>query len=221
MVPTPPTVLFDLDGTLVDTVPFILACVHHAFDGYGSAPTDAEWSSTIGTPLALQMALHARSPEDVDHLLKRYRTFWAEQHDRMTRCFPGALETVAGLAAAGHRLGVVTAKTSAHAWRTLRHTGLVDHIPVVVGAYSCARCKPYPDPVLLALEQLGGTPERAAMLGDASHDVEAARAAGVCALAAGWGASSAEVLRAAGADQILADIRQLPGVIASIFAAAA
>jgi pyrophosphatase PpaX len=220
-VPRPLTVLFDLDGTLVDTVPFILACVHYAFEGYGSGPTDAEWSSTIGTPLQAQMALHARRPEDVDLLLKRYRTFWAEQHDRMTRCFPGALETVAGLAAGGHRLGVVTAKTSAGAWRTLRHTGLAEHIPVLVGADSCARCKPYPDPVFLALQQLGGTPERAAMLGDASHDLQAARAAGVCALGAGWGASTTEVLRAAGADQLLTDIRELPGVIAALFAVAA
>jgi pyrophosphatase PpaX len=220
-VPGPLTLLFDLDGTLVDTVPFILACVRHAFDGYGSGPTDAEWVSTIGTPLHLQMALHARRPDDVDPLLKRYRAFWAEQHDRMTRCFPGALETVAGLAAAGHRLGVVTAKTSAGAWRTLRHTGLADHIPVLIGADSCARCKPYPDPVLLALRQLGGEAGRAAMLGDASHDLEAARAAGVCALGASWGASSAEVLRAAGAEHILKDIRELPGVVAALFTAAA
>jgi pyrophosphatase PpaX len=215
-VSTPLTLLFDLDGTLVDTVPFILACVHHAFDGYGSGPTDAEWSSTIGTPLQLQLAAHARTPSDVGLLLTRYRAFWNEHHDRMTRCFPGALETVASLAAAGHRLGVVTAKTSAGAWRTLRHTGLSDHIPVLVGADSCARCKPFPDPVLLALQQLGGNAKRAAMLGDASHDVEAARAAGVYALAAGWGATTGEVLLSCGAERVLSDIRELPEVVRSL-----
>jgi pyrophosphatase PpaX len=139
----------------------------------------------------------------------------------MTRCFPGALETVAQLATAGHRLGVVTAKTSTGAWRTLRHTGLAAHIPVLVGADSCARCKPFPDPVLLALQQLGGTPERAFMVGDAIHDVEAANAAGVCALAAGWGATRAEVLLAARPARLLGNIRELPAAIAALSDAAA
>src|SRR5512140_2470661 len=71
--PVPIAVLFDLDGTLVDTVPFILAAVRHAFEGYGRCPTDAEWIAGIGTPLKAQLASFARRPEDVQALFDRYR----------------------------------------------------------------------------------------------------------------------------------------------------
>jgi pyrophosphatase PpaX len=214
-VPSPLCVLFDMDGTLVDTVPFILACVRHAFDGYGGGPTDSEWVAGIGTPLKLQLASFARRPEDVEPLLARYRDYWRANHDRLTRCFPGALETVAALATAGHPMGIVTAKTESSARRTLEHTGLLEHVGAVVGADSCERCKPFPDPVLLALARLGAVPERAVLLGDSVHDVAAARAAGVRALGAAWGAAPGEALAAEGAERVLADIRELPGALAA------
>lgn len=209
-------VLFDLDGTLVDTVPFILACVRHAFQGYGAGPTDAEWMAGIGTPLGIQLAQFARQPEDVPGLLERYRVFWNAHHDARTRTFPGARETVSALAAGGHPLAIVTAKTVHGAVRTLEHTGLLSFMGAVIGADSCARCKPHPDPVLLALERLGASPAGAVLLGDSSHDLAAARAAGVFALGAAWGVSTAESLRAAGAGRVLADVRELPGVLASM-----
>src|SRR5574337_232578 len=142
-------VLFDLDGTLVDTVPFILEAVRHAFAGYGTCPTDAEWIAGIGTPLRTQLASFARRPADVEPLFERYRAYWIEHHDARTRPFPGALDVVAALAAAGHPIGVVTAKIEQGAFRTLRHTGLLQHVQAVVGADSCANAKPHPEPVLL------------------------------------------------------------------------
>lgn len=217
----PPAVLFDLDGTLVDTVPFVLACVRHAFSGYGGGPTDAAWMAGMGTPLQTQLAQFARRSEDVDGLLRRYRAYWIEHHDQWTRCFPGALETVAALAAAGHRLAVVTAKTELGAQRTLEHTGLGRYMGAVIGADSCARSKPDPEPVLLALSRLGAAPSRAVLLGDATHDVIAATGAGVRALGASWGVSTGETLMAAGAATVLGDIRELPGVLAGLDAAAA
>lgn len=214
-------VLFDLDGTLVDTVPFVLACVRHAFEGQGGGPTDAEWMAGMGTPLGVQLAQFARHPDDVAGLLARYRAYWTEHHDEWTRCFPGARETVVALAAAGHPLGVVTAKTEHGAFRTLEHTGLLPHMGAVIGADSCARCKPDPEPVRLALSRLDADPARAVLLGDATHDVIAARGAGVLALGAGWGVASRETLLASGASAVLADIRELPSVLADLDAVAA
>ena len=208
--------LFDLDGTLVDTVPFILACVRHTFEEYGTGPTDAEWTAGIGTPLGIQLGQFARRPEDVPALLERYRVYWNAHHDASTKTFPGARETVEALAAGGHPLAVVTAKTVHGAVRTLAHTRLLPFMGAVIGADSCARCKPHPDPVLLALERLGAAPGRAVLLGDSSHDLASARAAGVLALGAAWGVSTPESLRAAGAGRVLADIRELPGVVAEM-----
>lgn len=213
--------LFDLDGTLLDTVPFILACVRHTFEGHGSGPTDAQWTAGIGTPLHLQLAQFAAGPGEVAGLLARYRAYWREHHDAMTRCFPGARETVAALSAAGHPMAIVTAKTEHGALRSLRHTGLLPFLGAVVGADSCARSKPDPEPVRLALARLGARPEHAVLLGDAVHDVAAACAAGVPALGAAWGVTAPAALVTAGAGRVLSDIRELPSVLAELEAAAA
>ncbi len=209
----PIAILFDLDGTLVDTVPFILAAVRHAFDGYGTCPTDAEWIAGIGTPLRTQLASFARRPEDVETLFQRYRAYWLEHHDGRTRCFPGALETVAELARSGHPIGIVTAKVEAGAQRTLAHTGLLPHVKAVVGADSCANAKPHPEPVLLALARLGAPAEGAVLVGDSPHDIAAAKAAGALGVAALWGACTREALAAAGADFFLGDVRELPALV--------
>jgi pyrophosphatase PpaX len=213
----PIALLFDLDGTLVDSVELILASARHAFEGYrGRRPTDADWIAGIGKPLRVQLEDLAERPEDVEPLFLRYRQFFRENHDAMTRPFPGAVEVVASLRAAGHPVGVVTAKWVEPAWRSLRHTGLAPHVEAVVGADSLAEHKPDPAPVRLALSQLGRAPEEALLLGDSPHDVAAGNAAGVATAAALWGAGPREVLSAAGPRHLLADIRELPGLVRAI-----
>jgi pyrophosphatase PpaX len=214
--PRPIAVLFDLDGTLVDTVPFILEAVRHAFDGYGACPTDAEWIAGIGTPLRVQLATFARRPEDVEPLFERYRSFWLARHDDRTRAFPGAVEAVAALGRAGHPIGVVTAKIEQGAYRTLRHTGLLPHVQAVVGADSCANAKPHPEPVLLALARLGSSPAEAVLVGDSPHDIAAAKAAGARAVAALWGACRRPVLEAAGADFFLGSVGEVPALVSTL-----
>ncbi len=213
-------ILFDLDGTLVDTVPFILAAVRHAFQGLARCPSDAEWIAGIGTPLRVQLEQFAERADQVDELLSRYRTFWLAEHDHRTRCFPGALETVARLAGRGHAMAVVTAKVEEGAHRTLRLTGLDAHMAAVIGADSCARSKPHPEPVLLALDRLGRRAAEALMVGDSPHDLAAARAAGVRTVAALWGACARDVLEAAGPDHVLEDISALPALLERLEGAA-
>ncbi|HEY6097920.1 MAG TPA: HAD-IA family hydrolase [Anaeromyxobacter sp.] len=213
---SPIPVLFDLDGTLVDTIPFILAAVRHAFEGYGRCPTDAEWIAGIGTPLRTQLASFARRPEDEQALFDRYRAFWLAHHDERTRCFPGAREVVEELSRRGHPIGIVTAKTEQGAHRTLRHTGLLPFVQAVVGADSCANAKPHPEPVLLALARLGAAPAAALLVGDSPHDVAAAKAAGARAAAALWGACTREALARAGADFFVNDVREVPALVAAL-----
>jgi pyrophosphatase PpaX len=214
--PTPRrlAILFDLDGTLVDTVPFILAAVRHAFEGAARRPTDAEWIAGIGTPLRTQLAEFATSPEDVERLFERYRAYWIEHHDGRTRAFPGAVEVVRALFEAGHPIGVVTAKIETGAVRSLRHTGLLPFVSptAIIGADSCPNAKPHPEPVLLALARLDRRPEEALLLGDSPHDLAAARAAGAVAVGATWGACAREVL-AATAHHLLDDVRALPALV--------
>jgi pyrophosphatase PpaX len=210
----PPAILFDLDGTLVDTVELILASMRHAFDGYAAGcPTDAEWIAGIGTPLRAQLTSFARSPGDVEHLVERYRAHQSEHHDRMTRCYEGARETVALLRGRGHPLAVVTSKHLAPAERTLRHVGLARYVEVVVGADSCERHKPDPAPVLLALARLGYPPAEALFVGDSPHDVAAGNSAGVVTVAALWGACSRDALERASPGHLLREIGELPALV--------
>ncbi len=211
----PLAVLFDLDGTLVDTVPFILASVRACFEGYGRCPTDAEWIAGIGTPLREQLASFARDPADVDGLFARYRAFWLQHHDEMTALFPGAAEAVLALRAAGHPLAVVTAKIATGAERTLRHVGLWEAIDVVVAADTVERSKPDPMPVRYALARLGREPGEAVMIGDSNHDLAAGRAAGTATAGVLWGAASRAVLAPladhllSGMDEVVPLVRRL------------
>ena len=95
MAPRPFAVLFDLDGTLIDSIGLLLACVHHAFEGRSRSPTDAEWIATIGTPLRTQLAGYIDTDEEIEAVTARYRTFQREQHDILTADYPGVRETLA------------------------------------------------------------------------------------------------------------------------------
>jgi pyrophosphatase PpaX len=187
-------VLLDLDGTLVDTVPFILSAVRHAFQGRGRCPSDAEWIAGIGTPLRDQLRSFAGGEAEVEPLFDRYRAYWLAHHDAMTRLFPGAAEAVRTLKAAGHPLAIITAKNEQGAERTLRHVGLRELMDVVVAADTVAHCKPDPMPVLHALAILERRPEEAVMIGDSNHDLAAGRGAGTATVGVLWGAASREVL---------------------------
>jgi pyrophosphatase PpaX len=212
----PLTVLLDLDGTLVDTVPFILESVRHAFEGYGSAPTDAEWIAGIGTPLRQQLAAFARSPADVEPLFERYRAYWHLHHDDRTRAFEGAREALVALREAGHAIGIVTGKLVDGAHRTLRHTGLLALVDTVVGADSGAAPKPDPAPVRLALARLEAAPRDALFVGDSPLDVTAGKRAGAIAVAARWGACGDDALAGASPDHVLDDVSALPALVARL-----
>ena len=213
-----PAVLFDLDGTLIDTIELLLSSARHTFAGWPhGAPTDDEWVRGIGTPLVNQLREYARNEDEVALLLERYRAYQHIHHDRLTRCYTDVPDAVAGLVARGYRLGVVTSKASAIAARSLAHVGLDRYLEVVVGYDDTERHKPHPEPVLAGLARLGMTPDRAVYVGDSPHDIHAGNAAGVVTIAATWGPFARETLAAARPNHFIDCMADLPTVLTREF----
>ena len=210
-------VLFDLDGTLLDTVGLILESVHHAFAEHaGRRPTDADWIAGIGMPLRTQLVAFVPEPEALERIVARYRVHYRAHQARGTRPFPGALEVVRWLKERGHPTAVVTSKVNELTRWALEHVGLAPLIDVSVTADSCERHKPDPEPVRLALERLGYEPREAIFVGDSPHDVAAGNAAGTATVAAAWGPCPREDLERASPGHYLQTIEGLPALVEAL-----
>jgi pyrophosphatase PpaX len=182
------TVLFDLDGTLIDSIRLILDSYHHTLAVHGFPPrTEAEWLLGIGIPLRVQLGHFARSPEELDALIATYRAFNLAHHDEMVTAYPGVVDMVRAVRAGGHRTGVVTSKNHQGALLGLRHIGLTDAMDVVIGADDVENPKPHREPVDKAVALLGADPGTTIYVGDSIHDMHCGRAAGVRTGAALWG----------------------------------
>ncbi len=186
-------VLFDMDGTLVDTIGLILRSFHATFESLGLPDRpDPELLALIGKPLWYQMPLF--DPERVDELCATYQSFYERFHDESAAAYPGIEEMLAGLEAQGHLLGVVTSKRQVTARPGLAHFGLDRYFKVIITANDTERHKPEPEPVLAALAALGCEAAHAAYVGDSTYDVDCGNAAGVFSVAVLWGPFERELL---------------------------
>lgn len=220
MTARPLAVLFDLDGTLIDSIELILNSARHAFTGWpGHVPSDAEWLSHVGTPLATTFRHYAASENEVDALIAKYREYQLEHHDRLTRCYEQVVDVVRELAAGGHPLAIVTSKTAWLARKGLDHVGLGEYFDVIIGCDSCERHKPEPEPVFVALRQLDRLPTEAVFVGDSVHDIAAGNAAGVTTVAALWGPFTREDLAASDPKHYLERIIDLPRLLRTLASA--
>ena len=205
---SPRAILFDLDGTLVDTIALLLGSMRHAFDRVGlPRPTDAAWTAGIGTPLTTQFREFVAEDASVARLVAAYREYQLAHHDAFTRCYEGIPALVRRLEERGHQIGIVTSKADHLADRALAWVGLAGHVDVVIGADSVARHKPDPEPVRVALARLGVAPADAVFVGDSPHDVAAGNAAGVRTIGVTWGAFGPEELAAA--DVVVTSVAEL------------
>jgi pyrophosphatase PpaX len=207
-------VLFDLDGTLIDSIGLLVASMEYAFEERELRPPVPEWIAAIGTPLDAMLRRWALGDDDVHVLRARYRQFQLEHHDAMTRAYPGVVEVVRALRDEGHPLAIVTSKLEAYARRSLRHVGIEDCFAAVVGLDATERHKPLPDPVLHALRLLGVAPGHAYFVGDSTHDMHAGNAAGVATIAALWGPYSREQLSTASPRLWANDISEVRALVA-------
>jgi pyrophosphatase PpaX len=181
-----PVVLFDLDGTVVDSGSIILASMRHATrEVLGQEFADAELMQAVGGPgLEAQMAVFA--PDQVEELVRVYRAHNEPLHEELKACL-GVEAVLVRLQLEGRRLGVVTAKRRATVELAFAQVPLGHLFETVVGGDETERHKPDPAPLLLAAERLRVPPGDCAYVGDSPFDVRAARAAGMYAVAATWG----------------------------------
>jgi pyrophosphatase PpaX len=181
-----PTVLFDLDGTVVDSGAIILASMRHATrEVLGRDYSDAELMKTVGGP-GLEAQMEALSPDHITELVDVYRAHNIPLHDELEACL-GMEEVLTRLRDGGCRLGVVTAKRRDTAQLAFDRTGLGHLFEAVVGGDETERHKPDPEPLLLGAERLGADPATSAYVGDSPFDMRAAKAAGMFSVAVTWG----------------------------------
>lgn len=194
-------VLFDLDGTLLDSMELIQRSYAHALRVHrGVEPEHASWLEGIGRPLRWQFARHARDAAEVEAMIATYRAYNLAHHDGSVAAFPGAIEAVRALAARGLALAIVTSKLRAGALRGLARGGFDGLFPVIVAADDVTEHKPHPAPVHAALRALRAEASRAVMVGDSPHDLAAGRSAGTRTAAVAWGPFPAATLRACSPD---------------------
>lgn len=210
-------VLFDFDGTLVDTTELIYQSLRHATKEILGVELSREvLMANVGQPLPGQMvalvekeyAAQGETNDLASELLESYRLHNQEHHEALIRKFPNVEETLSRLRQVGVKIAVVTSKRRPSvemAIETFPELGEVsDHF---VTMEDTEEHKPHPAPLLKGLELLGDVPvSEAAYVGDSPHDVEAARAAGLTSVAVSWGAFSEEALRNVKPDYLVGDL---------------
>jgi len=185
-------ILFDLDGTLLDSVPFIMRVTRVVCDQMKLPIDDTRIRNSIGLPLRVQAADFAG--ENADEFVEVYRGVYRAATDGENRLFPGTSDMLDEVRRRGYKTAVVTSKMTRGTHLALEETGIDGKFDAVVTADDVEHFKPHPDPIIKALEKLGMPREAAAFVGDSLIDVETAQRAGVIMLGVSWGARPKEDL---------------------------
>ncbi len=207
------TVLFDLDGTIIDTNELIIVSFLEALrgtvpDGFGREQIIPH----MGKTLTSQMQQFA-GREDVADLVQAYREVNYRLHDEYVLLFSQVDEVMKKLKEHGYKIGIVTTKMRQSTERSLRFTGIADYCDVIVTLDDVEYAKPHPEPVEKAMRALGAAPGTALMVGDSTMDIESALAAGAVAAGVAWSLKGEELLRQAGAQHILHHIHDIYTIV--------
>lgn len=212
MAPVFEAVVFDLDGTLVDSVELIALSFQHAIrEVLGREASREEAMQHVGTPLREQMV--RISPEQADELVAVYREFNHREHDRMLKLYDGILDLLNELTKAGCRLGLVTSKSRPTTQMAFDLTGIEPYFDATVCCDEAPGNKPSPDPIFFCLEKLEISTADAAYVGDSPADIQAAHAAGVTGIAVTWGVFDTKALAAEKPDILVHTMSQLAGAL--------
>ncbi|WP_110929808.1 pyrophosphatase PpaX [Paenibacillus bouchesdurhonensis] len=206
------TVLFDLDGTIVDTNELIIASFQHVLDKHKQPRTREQIIPYMGMTLEQQFQAFS-GWQDVAELVTDYRSYNTIHHDTMVKGFPHVDEVISALKDKGIKLGIVTTKIRPSTMRVLELFGLLKYMDAIVTVQDVTHPKPHPEPVLKAIEQLNADPKRTIMVGDSPADIKSAQAAGALSAAVAWSLKGAEELKKYNPDYILEDMLDLYGIL--------
>ncbi|WAA09890.1 pyrophosphatase PpaX [Fervidibacillus albus] len=196
------TVLFDLDGTLVNTYDLILTSFRHTFDHYVPGRfTTEDCISFIGPPLHETFA--SVLPEKTEEMVQFYRAFNKKHHDALIKPFVGVYETVKTLHDEGYKLAIVSTKMKDMVIKGLEATNLLSFFPVIIALDDVEQAKPDPEPIFKALTLLSSNVEESVMVGDSNHDILAAKNAGTKSVGVSWSIKGTDYLNRFSPDFII------------------
>lgn len=206
------TILFDLDGTLIDTNELIVESFKHTF----KAHLDKEYTREdilqfIGPPL--RDSFEKVNPDQVEEMVKTYREHNLSNHDLYVKSYDGVFETIQALHEKGYQMAIVTTKIRETALKGLELTHLDQFFDVVIGLDDVSNAKPDPEPVLKGMDALGGSPETTIMIGDNSHDIHAGQNAGTKTAGVAWSAKGKDFIESLNPDYVLNHISDLLEIV--------
>ena len=200
------TLLFDVDGTLMDSIEMVIAGLGDAFEKYGSyRPTRSEIAAQIGKPLTDQMFLFGCSPENDEELeeMISYTLTRYEAHAHLESEFNDAVEALILAKRKGLKIALITSRNHVELGALKRHFRAWDSVDLAICASDVTSPKPAPESIFLALEKLGEKPENAVMIGDSTFDLRCGNSAGVRTAACLYGAGKANHLLAEAPSYVL------------------
>ncbi|WHZ02321.1 pyrophosphatase PpaX [Neobacillus sp. YX16] len=206
------TILFDLDGTLIDTNELIISTYLHTLEKYYPGKYTREDVLPFLGP-TLHDVFGKMDPDRVEEMVLEYRTYNLANHDALVKEFVGVMETIETLKKKGYKLAIVTTKREDVAFKGLRLMKLDSYFDVMIAYDHVKKVKPDPEPIFLALEKLGSKPEEALMVGDNFHDVLAGKNAGTKTAGVAWSIKGREYLAKYEPDFMLENMTDLLSIL--------
>lgn len=204
------TILFDLDGTLIDTRKLVVASFQHTFqEVLGLEVTAQDMLQDYGRPLTYTFGRYTSNPETVQEMLTTYRQHNLIHHDQMTENFPNVVEGLKELHNKGFRLGVVTSKKRSAVMMGIRLLGLESCFETLVCEEDTQKHKPGPEPILEALKRMNIAAEETIYVGDSPYDILSAHAAGTYSAAVSWSNFQKETWDEVKPHLLINDLREL------------
>jgi phosphoglycolate phosphatase len=215
-----PYLIFDFDGTLVESAIGLTSCMNELMDELGRPQLTVDQVALMvgqGIQVTVTRAMKATGglPEDITPHVDRFKTLYYKQPISETPLFPGVVETLERLAADGHVMGVCTNKVYDATVRLLEGLDIARFFKAVAGGDSYPVRKPDPGHLEGVLAAIGGNKDEAVMIGDSGNDIGCARAAGVRSVAVSYGYTKTPP-HELGANRVIDRIDELPGVLAAL-----